>query len=90
MLRWLHELPWFFIIFFCLTLGLAPFTPQPHLFEKLTMLWQGTLSRPIDIFDLFLHATPFLLAFLKLYILWFMKFEPMTSATSSSETTEQK
>ncbi len=47
-------------------LALAPFTPQPHLFEKLGMLWSGTLTRPIDIFDLFLHATPLALLAVRL------------------------
>ncbi|PCJ21618.1 MAG: hypothetical protein COB02_02410 [Candidatus Cloacimonadota bacterium] len=45
-----------------LTLGLAPFTPMPHLFEKLMMLFSGVLQRPMDIFDLFMHGFfPFLL-----------------------------
>jgi hypothetical protein len=30
------------------------------------MLASGTLSKPIDIFDLLMHATPFLIAGLKL------------------------
>jgi len=42
-----------------LFLGLAPFWPQPHLFEKLQMLASGNLRRPIDIFDLVWHAWPF-------------------------------
>ncbi len=41
-----------------LFLGLAPFWPQPHLFEKLQMLAAGGLKRPIDIFDLLWHAWP--------------------------------
>jgi hypothetical protein len=41
-----------------LLLGLAPFRPEPHLVEKIRMLIDGTLSRPIDIFDLFLHGMP--------------------------------
>ena len=49
-----------------LALGLAPFFPEPHLWEKLKMLAAGTLSRPIDIFDLVLHATPVLLLAAKL------------------------
>ncbi|MDV7143172.1 RND transporter [Tropicimonas sp. TH_r6] len=49
-----------------LLLGLAPFRPEPHLVEKLRMLAQGTLSRPIDIFDLALHGVPILLLALKL------------------------
>ncbi|NBB75730.1 MAG: hypothetical protein GVY35_18960 [Bacteroidetes bacterium] len=48
-----------------LLLGLAPFQPQPHLFEKIGMLAQGTLSRPIDIFDLLLHATPIVILLVK-------------------------
>ena len=50
-----------------LTLGLAPFTPQPHIVEKLAMLVNGELSKPIDIFDLFLHGTPWALLAIKLF-----------------------
>ena len=48
-----------------LTLGLAPFFPEPHLIEKLKMLLTLTLTKPIDIFDLCLHAAPWLLLALK-------------------------
>lgn len=47
-------------------LGLAPFTPEPHLVEKLRMLAAGTLSRPLDIFDLCLHGAPWVLLAAKL------------------------
>ncbi|WP_263338880.1 MULTISPECIES: RND transporter [Albidovulum] len=49
-----------------LTLGLAPFVPEPHLWEKLKMLAAGTLVRPIDIFDLVLHAAPWAILIAKL------------------------
>ena len=49
-----------------LTLGLAPFFPEPHIWEKLKMLRAGTLKKPIDWFDLALHATPFALLVAKL------------------------
>jgi hypothetical protein len=49
-----------------LVLGLAPFVPEPHLWQKLKMLADGTLSKPIDIFDLFLHGIPVLLLVVKL------------------------
>jgi hypothetical protein len=58
------------LIFLCLTLGLAPFAPQPHVVEKLRMLFAGTLARPIDIFDLLLHATPWALLLIKLVLDW--------------------
>ncbi|PHQ97647.1 MAG: RND transporter [Marinosulfonomonas sp.] len=48
------------------TLGLAPFFPQPHIWEKLKMIKAGTLKRPLDIFDFVLHAAPFVLLAVKL------------------------
>jgi hypothetical protein len=50
-----------FLIPIVLLLGFAPFYPQPHIVEKIRMLMAGTLKRPIDIFDLFWHAWPFVL-----------------------------
>ena len=41
-----------------LTLGLAPFFPKPHLVEKLQWLATGHRFGPIDVFDLCLHAAP--------------------------------
>ena len=52
----IRGLPWLVLILGALTLGLAPFTPQPHLFEKIQMLSNGELSHGIDVFDLFLHG----------------------------------
>ena len=54
------------LIVVAVTLGLAPFSPQPHVVEKLAMLFNGTLSKPIDIFDLLLHGTPWVLLAIKL------------------------
>jgi hypothetical protein len=45
------------VLLVCATLGLAPFHP-PHLLEKIGMLVRGELVRPIDWFDLALHAGP--------------------------------
>lgn len=55
-MRWLDKLPLLPVSLGALLLGLAPFTPMPHLWEKLLMLFSGTLTVPVDIFDLFLHA----------------------------------
>lgn len=65
-MSFLDQLPLPLLIVASLTLGLAPFLPEPHLLEKLRMLVSGTLVRPIDIFDLVLHATPWILLALKL------------------------
>lgn len=65
-MAWLDKVPLALLIVLSLTLGLAPFYPEPHLWEKLKMLVQGTLTRPLDIFDLLLHASAPLLLILKL------------------------
>jgi len=65
-MKWLDWIPYTMLVPLAIFLALAPFTPEPHLWEKLKMLFSGTLSQPIDIFDLFLHGTPLLMLLLKL------------------------
>ena len=62
----LKKLPFGLLVLMCLTLGLAPFVPEPHLWEKLKMLADGSLSKPLDIFDMLMHATPWVLLILKI------------------------
>ena len=64
-MRFLDSLPWTTLILVTAFLGLAPFTPEPHVWEKLKMLVAGELSRPIDIFDLCLHGAPWVLLLAK-------------------------
>jgi hypothetical protein len=64
--RWLDAIPLLPLLVVALLLGLAPFVPEPHLVEKLRMLVNGTLNRPIDIFDLAYHGLPVLLLLAKL------------------------
>ncbi len=61
----LKDIPYGALVVVTIFLGLAPFFPEPHLVEKLRMLFHGTLKRPIDIFDLFFHLLPLLLLLLK-------------------------
>ncbi len=61
----LDKIPMSIAVLAALTLGLAPFLPEPHIWEKLKMLASGTLTRPIDIFDFCLHAAPWLLLIAK-------------------------
>ena len=44
-----------------LILGPAPYFSEPHLSEKIRMLAEGVLRKPIDIFDLILHSAPLIL-----------------------------
>lgn len=64
MREFLAQLPWPLLVVLCLTLGLAPFSP-PHIVEKIQMLSQGTLKKPLDWFDFFFHAIPWLLLVIK-------------------------
>ena len=65
-MSFLDQIPLNIVVIACLTLGLAPFVPEPHIWEKLKMLVAGNLVKPIDMFDLALHAAPFVLLGLKL------------------------
>lgn len=62
----LDRIDWPLAVIAALTLGLAPFVPEPHIWGKLKMLAAGTLVRPIDWFDLVLHALPWALLLAKL------------------------
>ncbi len=63
---WLDQIPLVAIVLIAVFVGLAPFVPEPHLWEKLKMLFAGTLTRPLDIFDLLWHAAPLAVLVLKL------------------------
>jgi len=50
-----------------LTLGLAPFSPEPHVWEKIQWVFSGAQGmRPIDWFDLVLHGTPWVMLFISI------------------------
>jgi hypothetical protein len=66
MLAFLDKIPYPALIFFAILMLLLPFRPMPHVLEKLIMLKNGTLNRPIDIFDLFYHLIPTILLVMKL------------------------
>lgn len=65
-MTWLDQFSLPLIVILCLTLGLAPFLPEPHIWEKLKMLISGNLVKPVDIFDFLMHSAPFVLLILKL------------------------
>ena len=65
-MNWIDETPIGLFAIAALTLGLAPFVPEPHIWEKLKMLMSGELSRPIDIFDFLMHGAPWVLLGIKL------------------------
>ena len=71
-MKWLDKIPLSTLIIIALMLGLAPFVPEAHLWQKIKMLMDGSLTKPIDIFDLFLHGTPAVLLMIRVYRIKFM------------------
>jgi len=80
-MKWLEKIPLGPLALAALFMALAPLQPQPHLWEKLQMLWAGSLTRPIDIFDLLWHAA--------LPLLLVAKVIQMKKTTSAREETGQ-
>jgi hypothetical protein len=66
MLRWLDRFPLVWLMVLALWMLVAPITPEPHVIEKIRMLSQGQLTRPVDIFDLLMHSAPTLLLLVRL------------------------
>ena len=51
-----------FILLACLTLGLAPFYPAPHIWGKIRWILGGAKGMgPIDWFDFIFHGIPWVL-----------------------------
>ena len=60
---------WRLVILLCLTLGLAPFFPEPHIYGKLKWMLGGAEGMTImDWFDFLLHGLPFVLLIRLIYI----------------------
>lgn len=50
------------VILACLTLGLAPFMPEPHIWGKIKWIAGGAHGmKGMDYFDTVLHGTPWVL-----------------------------
>lgn len=53
---------WKLVLAACLTLGLAPFTPEPHIVANLRWVMGGAVGmEPLNWFDLAMHGLPWLL-----------------------------
>jgi hypothetical protein len=53
---------WSTVLILCLTLGLAPFVPEPHILGKVKWIMGGAISmQPMDWFDLLFHGFPYIL-----------------------------
>lgn len=57
-MRFIRELPFSILIIVTVLMLGAPFVPEPHLVEKARMLANGTLTQPLDIFDVVWNLLP--------------------------------
>ncbi|MFV1993106.1 MAG: RND transporter [Acidiferrobacterales bacterium] len=64
-MKWLDKIGYTPLVIVAVLLGLAPFVPEPHLWQKLNMLMDGILIKPMDIFDLVFHGSGPVLLLLK-------------------------
>ena len=68
-MRLIRELPFPILIVVAVLMLGTPFVPEPHLVEKARMAMNGTLTRPIDLFDVAWHLLPTALLIWKT-VLW--------------------
>ncbi|WP_417860688.1 hypothetical protein [Winogradskyella sediminis] len=60
---------WKLIILLCLTLGLAPFFPEPHLLGKIRWIAGGAVAMAFkDWLDVVFHGLPFVLLIRLIFI----------------------
>ncbi len=60
-LQFIDKLPYPTLIIVALLMLAAPFVSEPHLLEKMRMLMDGTLTKPLDMFDVVWHLLPAIL-----------------------------
>jgi len=65
MLKFLNKLSYSTLILAAVFMLLTPISPMPHVIEKIIMIKNMTLYKPLDIFDLFFHLSPIILLIIK-------------------------
>ena len=65
-MKFLDKIEFKTLIIIAIIMFVLPIKPMPHIVEKLIMLKGGTLTKGIDIFDLFYHLFPTFLLILKI------------------------
>ena len=84
-MRFIREFPFSILIITTVLMLGAPFGPEPHLVEKARMAMNGTLTRPIDLFDVVWHLLPAALLVWKT-VLW-RRERAAAKAQSSADST---
>ncbi len=79
-MKWIDKIAIAPLAIVAIMMAVLPFNATPHLIEKLGMLADGSLQRPIDIFDLLMHGTPVALLIIRLYRQFVLKITPADKA----------
>jgi hypothetical protein len=66
LLQQIDKIPLLPLVVIAVFFAIAPIHPEPHLVEKTRMLFNGELVKPLDIFDLCMHATPLIVLVIRL------------------------
>ena len=66
-MTWVDRMPYAGIILIAVLMMIVPLGGS-HFVEKWSMLFRGTLRRPLDWFDLFIHSAPLALLLLKVIV----------------------
>ncbi len=66
MSKFLDKIPYTTLIIATVFMLLTPMHPMPHVVEKMIMIKEGSFHKPVDIFDLFFHFSPFILLVMKI------------------------
>lgn len=64
-MAWLDRFPYVLLALFAIAFAIVPIGAS-HFVEKWRMLFDGTLRRPLDWFDLVMHSAPAVLLVLKI------------------------
>jgi len=66
-MKLLDKIPFRTSLILAIFLGLAPFRPEPHVWQKFNMLLSGDLVEMRDILDFLFHIVPSLILLAKIY-----------------------
>lgn len=64
-MTWLDRFPYALLVVMAIALAVIPFGAS-HFVEKWRMLFDGTLRRPLDWFDLVMHSAPLIVLVMKI------------------------
>jgi hypothetical protein len=72
---------WWVVLILCVTLGLSPYLPEPHLVNRFQWAYYGGKGMHLlDYLDLLLHASPFFLLLRLVFLFIYNKLVPPKSS----------